>query len=96
MKWFITILILLNVVCYILVWQVWRKDCKEIGKNNLAVPLKERFFSLFILLTLPTIIGLCARHCHLSSQPGMAEPDSELRSARRSSATMFYKRRFEL
>lgn len=61
MKWLILILAVVNAVCYFLVWLNWRNDCKEIGKEQLAVPLKERFFSLFICLTLPCILGLVAR-----------------------------------
>lgn len=30
-------------VLFIPFFLVWRKDCKEIGKDNLAVSLRERF-----------------------------------------------------
>lgn len=36
--------IIVIVVCYI----CWKKDCKEIGKENLAVSLEERLFAGFI------------------------------------------------
>ena len=57
MIWFITAIALINVVCYFLVWLNWRKDAREIGKDRLAVPLRERFQSLFLALTLPSILG---------------------------------------
>lgn len=59
MIWFITAWIaLINALCYFLVWLNWRKDVREIGKDRLAVPLRERFQSLFLALTLPSILGL--------------------------------------
>ena len=33
----------LQIILFIPFFLVWRKDCKEIGKENLAVSLKERF-----------------------------------------------------
>jgi hypothetical protein len=38
------ICLILQFVCFLPFYFVWRNDCKEIGKDNLAVPLKERFF----------------------------------------------------
>ena len=38
----------------------WRKDCKEIGKDNLAVPLKDRFFVWLICFPLWIVPLLCA------------------------------------
>lgn len=38
------IFIVLQLVLFIPFYFIWRKDCKEIGKENLAVPLSERFF----------------------------------------------------
>jgi hypothetical protein len=35
--------ILLQFVGFIPFYMIWRNDCKTIGKENLAVPLKERF-----------------------------------------------------
>lgn len=35
----------LQVILFIPFFFVWRKDCKEIGKENLAVSLKERFIA---------------------------------------------------
>lgn len=35
--------VFLQFVLFIPLYLVWKKDCKEIGKENLAVSLKERF-----------------------------------------------------
>jgi hypothetical protein len=35
--------ILLQFVFFIPFYFIWRKDCKELGKDNLAVSLEERF-----------------------------------------------------
>jgi hypothetical protein len=35
---------------------IWRKDCKKIGKENLAVSLSERLTSYFIMVVLPILI----------------------------------------
>ena len=55
--WFITAIALINALCYFLVWLNWRRDVREIGKDRLAVPLRERFQALFLLLTLPCVLG---------------------------------------
>lgn len=37
-------------------WLKWRKDCREIGEENLAVPLSKRFFiwiSFFPIWAIP-------------------------------------------
>lgn len=34
---------------------IWRKDCKEIGKENLAVPLSERLAVYFVMVVLPIV-----------------------------------------
>jgi hypothetical protein len=39
----IFICILLQFVLFIPFYLIWRKDCKKIGKDNLAVSLQERF-----------------------------------------------------
>lgn len=38
------IYILLQFIGFIPFYLIWRKDCNEIGKKNLAVPLSERVF----------------------------------------------------
>lgn len=58
MIWLITAIALINALCYFLIWLEWRKDVREIGINNLAVSLRERFQALFMMLTLPCILGL--------------------------------------
>lgn len=42
------ICILLQFIFFIPFFLIWRKDCKEIGKENLAVSLKERFTTWII------------------------------------------------
>lgn len=39
----------------------WRKDCKEIGRENLAVSLGERLRAFFLCFVLPVILGLLIR-----------------------------------
>ena len=51
----ILICALLQIVLFIPFYLVWRKDCKTIGKDNLAVSLQERF--LYWLIFCP--IWLC-------------------------------------
>ena len=38
----------LQIILFIPFFLVWRKDCREIGKENLAVSLKERFVTWII------------------------------------------------
>lgn len=39
----------------------YRKDCKEIGKENLAVPLKDRLEAYFFCFVLPVVMGFLMR-----------------------------------
>lgn len=57
----ILILLVLNAVAYTWVYITWRKDCKEIGKENLAVSLSERIKATFVGFTLPCLLGLLWR-----------------------------------
>ena len=45
----------------ILVLYNYYKDVKEIGKNNLALNLKQRLISYFICFPLPIIFGIILR-----------------------------------
>jgi hypothetical protein len=38
------ICVVLQFLSFLPFYLIWRKDCKEIGKENLAVSLSERFF----------------------------------------------------
>lgn len=40
--------VLLQFILFIPFFLKWKKDCKEIGKDNLAVSLKERFIAWII------------------------------------------------
>jgi hypothetical protein len=39
----ILVCVLLQFIFFIPFYLIWRKDCKEIGKDNLALSLRERF-----------------------------------------------------
>lgn len=39
------ICIALQLILFLPFYIIWRKDCKEIGKDNLAVSLGERFLA---------------------------------------------------
>lgn len=47
------------ILCWILL-DYW-KDCKRIGKENLAVSLKERLVSYFLWIVVPVVLGLIMR-----------------------------------
>ena len=37
---------------------VYYKDCKEIGKDDLAVPLSERLEAYLLLVIVPILLGI--------------------------------------
>lgn len=37
------VFIILQIVLFVPIYAIWKNDCKKIGKENLAVSLKERF-----------------------------------------------------
>lgn len=51
----------INVPVYLWVYANWKKDCMDIGKDNLAVSLKERIRATFLCITLPCILGVLMR-----------------------------------
>lgn len=58
--WFFEIIcILLQLLLFVPFYCVWRKDCKEIGKENLAVPLSERFFVWIAFFPIWVVPCLC-------------------------------------
>jgi hypothetical protein len=61
MKIAILVTLLINIVVYTCQIISWVKDCKEIGKERLAVPLPDRLTATFLCITLPCIIGLVLR-----------------------------------
>ena len=61
MKWAIIISLLINVPIYIVQYVLYLGDCKEIGKENLAVPLRERMIATAIVVTVPCILGILFR-----------------------------------
>lgn len=46
------IVILLQFLLFTPFYITWRKDCKKIGKDNLEVPLSERFYMWLIFFPL--------------------------------------------
>lgn len=38
----------LQIILFLPFFFIWRKDCKEVGKENLAVSLEERFTAWII------------------------------------------------
>lgn len=44
----ILVCILLQIILFLPFYFIWRKDCKELGKDNLAVSLEERFFAWLV------------------------------------------------
>ena len=61
MKVLMLIVLALNVALYAYVYFSWRKDCKEIGKEQLAVSLRERIRAAFLCFTLPCILAFATR-----------------------------------
>lgn len=61
MKVIIIIALLINVPIYIWQYVGWLKDCKEIGKENLAVPLGDRMRATMLAVTIPCIVGILLR-----------------------------------
>lgn len=51
MKWFLLLSVasaILQLTLFIPFFLMWREDCKRIGKENLAVSLKERFIAWIV------------------------------------------------
>lgn len=48
--------ILFNIPIVLLIYIVYKNDCKDIGKENLAIPIEERLGYLFLY---ESIIILC-------------------------------------
>ena len=46
----------IDLLIFLGVMLVWYEDCKEIGKNNLAVSLKERIITYITFVILPSFI----------------------------------------
>lgn len=47
------------ILCWLLI--EYRRDCKKYGKENLAVPLKDRLRAYFLCFVLPIVLGLLTR-----------------------------------
>ena len=61
MKIVILIALILNFIAYAYIFISWKMHCKTIGKNNLAVSLKERLRACFMCVTLPCLLGILIR-----------------------------------
>ena len=55
----LVIALALNIMTYTLVYIRWRVDCREIGRDRLAVPLRDRIYAAFFVVTLPSALALC-------------------------------------
>lgn len=47
-----------NFILYLMIFLMWKNDCKKIGVEKLAVSLTERLFTAFAFFTLPMLIVL--------------------------------------
>jgi len=54
----LTIVIPLWLIGIFLIVREWKRDCKEIGRENLAVSLWERLRAFAICFVIPVIVGL--------------------------------------
>ena len=54
----LTIAIPLWLVGIFFVIRQWKRDCKEIGKENLAVPLWERIKAFVVCFVIPVFVGI--------------------------------------
>lgn len=45
----ILLVIFLQLILFIPFYFIWKKDCKKIGKENLAVSLGERFIAFMVV-----------------------------------------------
>jgi hypothetical protein len=52
---------LINLIAYAYIIISWRHDCREYGRDNIAVPLRDRLRAGFLCFTLPCILGLLMR-----------------------------------
>ncbi len=52
------IIVIIHALWYTFLYVEWRNDCKEICKENLAVPLSERLYSSFFYITIPCFVGV--------------------------------------
>lgn len=57
------IMVVLQFLLFIPFYLVWRNDCKEIGKENLAVSLLERFIIWIVFFPLWLIPIWCFVKC---------------------------------
>ena len=54
----IVVCILLQLISFLPFYLIWRKDCKELGKDNLAVSLEERFFAWLVFCPIWILVFL--------------------------------------
>ena len=51
--------VILQLLLFIPFYCEWKKDCKHIGEENLAVPLSERFLAWLIMFPIWFVPILC-------------------------------------
>jgi hypothetical protein len=54
----ILLVIFLQLILFVPFYFIWKKDCKKLGKSNLAVSLEERFIAWLFLCPIWIIIFL--------------------------------------
>ncbi len=45
----VLLVIFLQLILFIPFYFIWKKDCKKLGKSNLAVSLEERFIAFMVV-----------------------------------------------
>ena len=54
----VIIVIFLQLILFVPFYFLWKKDCKKLGKNNLAVSLEERFIAWLCVCPIWIVIFL--------------------------------------
>ena len=61
MKTLLICIIIFWLVCILWILVEYRKDCRKYGKENLAVPLKDRLIAYVMCFVIPVVVGMLMR-----------------------------------
>lgn len=61
MKTLLICIIVFWLVCILWILVNYRKDCRKYGKENLAVPLKDRLTAYVMCFVIPVVVGMLMR-----------------------------------
>lgn len=61
MKTLLICIIVFWLVCILWILVDYRKDCRKYGKENLAVPLKDRLTAYVMCFVIPVVVGMLMR-----------------------------------